>query len=255
LTALDTTPPVSAATTCSAAWKPARIGGLGGRGAQVRRHNDVGAPEERVLGDRLGAEDVERRAADLARVQAASRSSSTISGPRATFSTRTPSLHLASASASSQPSVSGRLGQVQGQEVGLRVDLVGGLGLLDAEIAVALGADEGVEGDDAHPEALGAMGHELADAPEAEDPERLVEQLDAENCERSHLPAMRLACAWGTLRASASSSAIVCSAAVTTLDCGRVGDDDAALGRGGDVDVVDARPRRGRRPSAGSRGR
>ncbi len=41
-----------------------------------------------------------------------------------------------------------------------------------------------------------------------------------ENFERSHLPAVRLACAWGTLRARASSSASVCSAAVTTLDCG-----------------------------------
>ena len=31
---------------------------------------------------------------------------------------------------------------------------------------------------------------------------------------------MSAACAWGTLRASASSSASVCSAAVTTLDSG-----------------------------------
>src|SRR3954453_9978166 len=41
-----------------------------------------------------------------------------------------------------------------------------------------------------------------------------------EKRERSQRPATRLACAWGTLRASARSSAIVCSAAVTTFDCG-----------------------------------
>ena len=38
--------------------------------------------------------------------------------------------------------------------------------------------------------------------------------------ERSQLPPVSAACACGTLRASASSSATVCSAAVMTLDCG-----------------------------------
>ena len=41
-----------------------------------------------------------------------------------------------------------------------------------------------------------------------------------ENFERSHAPLVSEACAWGILRASARSSAIVCSAAVTTFDCG-----------------------------------
>jgi hypothetical protein len=38
--------------------------------------------------------------------------------------------------------------------------------------------------------------------------------------DRSQLPPTSAACACGTLRASASSSAIVCSAAVITFDCG-----------------------------------
>jgi hypothetical protein len=46
--------------------------------------------------------------------------------------------------------------------------------LVDAELLVALGADERVEGDDAHAEALCALGDELADAAEAEHAERLV---------------------------------------------------------------------------------
>ncbi len=41
-----------------------------------------------------------------------------------------------------------------------------------------------------------------------------------ENLERSHLPLVRDACAWGMLRARARSRAIVCSAAVTTFDWG-----------------------------------
>ena len=40
--------------------------GLGGRGAEVRGDDDVVAGEDRVLGERLGGEDVERRAAELA---------------------------------------------------------------------------------------------------------------------------------------------------------------------------------------------
>ena len=40
------------------------------------------------------------------------------------------------------------------------------------------------------------------------------------NFARSHAPPISEACAWGTLRARANSSAIVCSAAVITFDCG-----------------------------------
>ena len=41
-----------------------------------------------------------------------------------------------------------------------------------------------------------------------------------ENLDRSHAPPVSEACACGTLRASASRRAIVCSAAVITFDCG-----------------------------------
>ena len=61
-----------------------------------------------------------------------------------------------------------------------------------------------------------------------------------ENFERSHLPSISDAYACGMLRASASSSAIVCSAAVTTLDSGALATTIPRLRRGRDVDVVDA---------------
>ena len=61
-----------------------------------------------------------------------------------------------------------------------------------------------------------------------------------ENFERSQCPAVSDACACGMLRASASSSAIVCSAAVTTFDCGAFATTIPRRVAAGDVDVVDA---------------
>ena len=59
------------------------------------------------------------------------------------------------------------------------VEVVRRLGALDAELAEALLGDVGVEGDHAHAEAERALGHQLADAAEAEHAERLLVQLDA----------------------------------------------------------------------------
>ena len=47
--------------------------GLGGRGAEVRGDDDVVAGEDRVLGEGLGGEDVERGAGQLAGLQAGQR--------------------------------------------------------------------------------------------------------------------------------------------------------------------------------------
>ena len=57
---------------------------------------------------------------------------------------------------------------------------------------------------------------------------------------RSQRPATSDPWACGTLRASASSSAMVCSAAVTTLDCGALATTTPMPGGRIDVDVVDA---------------
>ena len=57
---------------------------------------------------------------------------------------------------------------------------------------------------------------------------------------RFQRPAFRSASAWGTLRAWASSSAIVCSAADSTFDCGALTTITPRRGRRGDVDVVEA---------------
>ena len=71
LTALVTTPPVSAALHLLGGDDPGAVLGLGGRGAEVRGDDDVVALEQRVLGERLLGEDVERGAGDLARLEPA----------------------------------------------------------------------------------------------------------------------------------------------------------------------------------------
>ena len=71
LTALVTTPPVSAAAHLLGGVDPGPVLGLGGRGAEMRRDDDVVALEQRVLGERLLREDVERDAGDLARLEPA----------------------------------------------------------------------------------------------------------------------------------------------------------------------------------------
>ncbi len=59
---------------------------------------------------------------------------------------------------------------------------------------------------------------------------------------RSHRPATSAAWACGTLRAWASSSAIVCSAAETMLLCGALTTITPRARRGVDVDVVESDP-------------
>ena len=60
--------------------------------------------------------------------------------------------------------------------------------------------------------------------------------------DRFHLPALRSACACGTLRACASSSASVCSAAERMFDCGAFTTITPRRVGLGDVDVVETDP-------------
>ena len=93
--------------------------------------------------------------------------------------------------------------------------------MLDAQLAIALGADVGVESDHLHPEPSRPLRDQLADPAEAEDARASSRDSSTpENFDRSHLPPVSEAWACGMLRASASSRAIVCSAAVITFDWG-----------------------------------
>ena len=143
------------------------------------RGDHVRVAEQRVLGHRLALEHVERHARDLARVerilqrvlvdQPAARD---VQQPHAVS-------HRGERGRVDEAFGLGCLGQVDRDEVRLGVDVLDAVGLLHAQLAVALGADERVEGKNAHVETTGALGHELSDAPEADDPERLFIELHA----------------------------------------------------------------------------
>ena len=129
---------------------------------------------------------------------------------------------------------------MDGEEVGGRVDLVGGLGAVDAELAVAVGGDVGVVGQDVHAEALRARRDELADAPEAEDPERLVHHLDAGELRALPLARCQARVRLRNVARQREQQRHRVLGGGDDVRLRRVGDDDPALGRRGNVDVVHA---------------
>ena len=145
----------------------------------MRGDDHVGIAEQGVAGGRLLAEHVECGAGDLPRVERRlkvllheQRPAGDVQDPDAVLHPRErvrvePVLGL------------GGLGQVDGDEVGDGVEIVRGRGALDAELAESLLRHVEVEADHAHTEAACALGHELADPAEPEDPERLLVQLHA----------------------------------------------------------------------------
>jgi hypothetical protein len=129
---------------------------------------------------------------------------------------------------------------VDGEEVRLGVDLVRALGAVDAHLAVAVGPDVRVVGEHAHAEPLRALGDELADAPEAEHAERLVHQLDARVLRAVPAAGDEAGVGLRDVAREREQQAERVLGGRHDVRLRRVGDDDAALGRGGDVDVVDA---------------
>ena len=135
-----------------------------------------------------------------------------------------------------------------------RVDVVRRLGLLDAQLPVALGGDVRVERDHAHPERPRALGHELADLAEAEDPERLLVQLDAGELRALPRAAGQRRVRLGNVARQRQQQRHRVLGGGDHVRLRRVGDDDPALGGGIDVDVVDPHARPGRRRAAARRG-
>ena len=131
-----------------------------------------------MVGQWLALEDVESRPCDLAGVERSlevlvddQRATSDVENPH-------PILHLGERLSVKPALRFRRFGQVERDEVGLGVKLLGALGLSHAKLAVALSADEWIEGDHRHSKRLGASGNKLTYAAETENAERLVQQLD-----------------------------------------------------------------------------
>ena len=105
-------------------------------------------------------------------------------------------------------------------EVGLHEERLECRHHVHAQLLRTFGGDVRVERDDAHAESLRARRDERADAAEPDQPDGLALELDALPALPVPPAGMGSLFACGTLRACASRSAIVCSAALIVLDCG-----------------------------------
>ena len=145
----------------------------------MRRDHDVVAPEQRVLGQRLGWEDVERGARGLPGVERRLQGRQVHELAAGAVHEPHPLAHLRKRLGVDPVHRLRRLRQVDRHEVGPAVELIGRLDSLHAELAKALRRHELVVGEHLHLEALRPLRHELPDAPEADHAERLAVQLGA----------------------------------------------------------------------------
>ena len=111
---------------------------------------------------------------------------------------------------------------------------------LDAEIRRHLFGDERIVRDDAHAERRGAARHFLADPAEADEAERLVAHLLAEELLLLPLALLHRRVGGGQVPGQRQHEAHRQLGDADAVGAGRVHDDDAAGAGGGHVDVVDA---------------
>jgi hypothetical protein len=127
---------------------------------------------------------------------------------------------------------------VDGDEVGALQQLVEG-DQRDAHFLGRLGGEEGVVGDDAHLEALGAVGHDGAHPADADDPEGLVVDLGAHELVLLPLARLHRGRGLGDLPGECKHHGDGVLGRGDGVPARGVHDDDAALACGVDVDVVD----------------
>jgi hypothetical protein len=135
----------------------------------------------------------------------------------------------------------GRLRQVDGDEVALGQQLVEG-DEAGTELAGALDRDVGVVGEDLDAEALEPLGHELADAAEADDADLLLEQLDAAVLAAGPLAALEHLVGGRDVAGAGQQQADGELGGGGDVGGRGVHDHDAGLGGGVDVDVVEPHP-------------
>ncbi len=263
LTALVTTPPVSAAVTCSAVTMPARSWA-----------SAVEAP-------RCGVTTTSSRAKIGCSVKGSEGKTSSAAPPSLPLSRPARTgveldqlaagavddagavLHRGDRVGVDQADRLRRLRRVQGDHVGPAEQLLQRLRALYPELLEALGGDELVEGDDVHLEALRALGDELADPAEADHAERLAVELGALELRPLPLAGGQRGVRLRHIAAERQHQRQGVLGGGDGVRFGRVGDDHAALGRGRDVYVVDpgagaadhlqaASPGRSTRRSSGS---
>ena len=125
-------------------------------------------------------------------------------------------------------------------DVGALVELVGRLDALDAEVAKALRGDELVERDDVHLEGERALGDELADAAEPDHAQRLAVELVAGEPRALPFARHERAVGLGDVAGDGERHRDRVLGRGDRVRLRGVDDEDPALCRGVDVDVVDA---------------
>ena len=213
---------------------------LGRRGAEVWRHDHVVAAEERVLGRGLLGEDVEGGACDLAGVERGAERLEVDQLAARAVDDADAVLHAGERRRVDPVDGLGRLRQVDRDEVGALVELVGRLDALDAEVAEALGGDELVEADDLHVERLRAARDQLADPAEADHAERLAVELVAAVARARPLAGDQGAVRLRDVAGQRERQRQRVLGRGDGVRLRSVHDEDAALGRRDQVDVVHA---------------
>ena len=177
--------------------------------------------EQRRLGGGLLGEHVERGAGDRdpSRMRVGQRrlvddaATRHVDDPQA-------GLRLGQQLGADQPQRLGRLGDVERDEVGLRRPARRGRRARRRAGGPGPVATNGSYATSCIPKASARWATSLPMRPRPMMPSVLSASSTPSHLERSHRPAMSAAWAWGMLRAWASSSAMVCSAAERMLDCG-----------------------------------
>ena len=206
----------------------------------MRGHHHVGEREQRRLGGRLGGEHVDRGTGDGALGERGGQRRLVDDPAARGVDDPQSGLRLRQHLGVEEPERLGRLRQVDREEVDAAHETREVRLELDSELASPLGAHVRVVRDEAHAEREAALRDEHADASEADDAERLAVQLDARPARA--VPLARLEVGVG-LRDVARHRQQQRHRLLRRRDhvrLRRVDDHDAALGGGGDVDVVEA---------------
>src|SRR5581483_2131754 len=223
---------------------------LGGGGAEMRGDDDLRVTEhglrpERVAvaprpAFRLVRKDVERGAGDVAGIDRAHERvvvDELAAGGVDDAQARLRGGHLALAD--HVPRLRGERG-VQRQEVRALDDGGDAIGELDAEHGGALGRDERVVGDDAHVEPFAAARDLRANLAEADDAQRLAAQLDADEAGAVPLAGPERGIGVRDVAREREHERDGVLGGGDRVPERRIDDDHAALGRRGEVDIVDA---------------
>ena len=146
----------------------------------MRRDQDRRMIHQRVAGrGRLGLEDVDRRAGDLARVQGLSQRGLVDQAAPGAVDDPHRGLHPGQLRRADDVAGLGGHRRVQGQEVAPRPQVIQPLDALDAQLLRLLGGQERVEADDRHAEPLRPLRHRQPDPAQPDDAQRLALELRA----------------------------------------------------------------------------